>query len=171
MANDQSRDNRAKDSNLGTHPNGVNPSAPTAGTEGWGTTPDERRVLTPNEPQNTRDGQMKGNPGDSMRAASQREEASASSNKGRSDVNNHADLSKRTSASSHSMNANQGGTAHSFRCADVGNPDCKWETQGDSEDEVMKNVVEHQRNAHGLSDWTDALHDRVRGSIHRRNAA
>ena len=171
MANDQSRDDRIRDSNLGTHPNGVNPSAPTAGTEGWGTTPDERRVLSSNDPQNTLDGQMKGNPGDDMSAASQREEASATSNKRRSDDNNQADLSRRTSASSHSMNANQGATAHTFRCSDVGSPDCSWETQGDSKEEVMKSVVEHQRDAHGLSDWTDALHDRMRDSIQRRKAA
>lgn len=171
MANDPNRDNRIKDSNLGTHPDGVNPSAPTVGTEGWGTTPDERRVLSPDDPQGTRAGQLKGNPGDNMTAASQREEASASSNKGRSDGSNQADLSRRTSASTHSMNTSQGGTAHTYRCADAGNSDCRWETQGDTEDAVMQKVVEHQRDAHGLSDWTDALRSRVRGSIHRREAA
>ena len=60
---------------------------------------------------------------------------------------------------------------HTFRCADAGNADCRWETAGRTEDEVMQNVVEHARNDHGMTDWTDAMHDRVRGAIHRSRAA
>jgi hypothetical protein len=70
-------------SNLDVHPQdgGINPSAPTAGTEGWGTTSDERRVLGRNDPSDTRAGQMKGNPGDHMAAASQRTRDAATTNK------------------------------------------------------------------------------------------
>jgi len=50
----------------------VNPSAPTVGTEGYGTTSDERRVLAPNHPSATRSGQMKGNPGDDRTTATER---------------------------------------------------------------------------------------------------
>jgi hypothetical protein len=60
---------------------GINPSAPTTGTEGWGTTSDERRVLGRNEPSDTRAGQMKGNPGDNQTEASQRTSATATTNK------------------------------------------------------------------------------------------
>jgi hypothetical protein len=52
-----------------TEEGGINPSAPTAGTEGWGTTSDERRVLSNNDPAATRAGQMKGNPGDHQTAS------------------------------------------------------------------------------------------------------
>jgi predicted small metal-binding protein len=159
-----------KISNFGTHPAGINPSAPTAGTEGWGTTPDERQTLPPNDPQGTRAGQLKGNLGDDRTAQAQREEAGATTNKGRSN-DDFADLSRRTSASTHSMNTSQGGTAHTFRCSDTGNSDCRWETQGGTQDEVMQKVVEHARDAHGMTDWTDALRDRVRDSIHNREAA
>ena len=58
----------------------INPSAPSAGMEGWGMTTDERRVLTSNDPRHTRAGQMKGNPGDHMSAASQRAGDKAKSN-------------------------------------------------------------------------------------------
>ena len=163
------RDDQSTNSNLGTHPEGINPSAPTTGTEGWGTTPDERRVLPPNNRQATRDGQMKGNPGDDRTRATQREEATGGTSQGRSE--DKADLSRRTSASAHSMSTSQGGTARTFRCADAGNADCRWETQGDTEDEVMQKVVEHQRDSHGMTDWTDALRSKVRDSIHRREAA
>lgn len=79
----QSKDNKSNDSTLDAQPQdgGINPSAPTAGTEGWGTTSDERRVLGRNEPSDTRAGQMKGNPGDHMTAASQRADDAATSNK------------------------------------------------------------------------------------------
>jgi hypothetical protein len=79
----QSKDAKNTAANPDAHPQdgGINPSAPTAGTEGWGTTSDERRVLGKNEPSDTRAGQMKGNPGDHMAAASQRAGDAATSNK------------------------------------------------------------------------------------------
>ena len=82
-----------------------------------------------------------------------------------------ADLSRRTSGSAHSMNTSQGGTEHTFRCADVGNSECRWETSGRTEDEVMRRVVEHARTDHGMSDWSDAMRSKVRDNIHQRQAA
>ena len=84
---------------------------------------------------------------------------------------NQADQSRLTSASAHSMNTSQGGGEHTFRCADVGNPDCLWETSGRSEDEVMRRVVEHARTDHGMTDWSDAMRGKVRDNIHHRQAA
>ncbi len=57
---------------------GINPSAPSVGTEGWGTTSDERRVLTQSDPAHTRAGQQKGNPGDKQAEGSQRASNKAS---------------------------------------------------------------------------------------------
>ena len=148
----------------------INPSAPTVGTEQWGNTSDERRVLGENEPAETRAGQMNGNPGDDMTAASQRAEQRATTNKRRDDTNQ-ADLSQRTSASAHSMNTSYGGAHRTFRCADAGNVDCRWETMADTEDEVMRHVEQHWRQEHGLGDWTAAMRNRVRDNIRHRQAA
>lgn len=159
--------------NFGSHADGINPSAPSAGTAGWGTTRDERRAISAHDLESTQAGQMKGNPGDDMTSASQRASEAATTNKRRSEDSgsNQADLSRRTSASAHSMNTSHGGTDHTFRCADAGNADCRWETSGRTEDEVMQKVVEHARNDHGMTDWTDAMHHRVRDAIRRRQAA
>jgi predicted small metal-binding protein len=175
--NQKSTDKNAMPDTPSTNPSvnpqtgAVNPSAPTVGTEQWGNTSDERRVLGQHEPANTRSGQMKGNPGDNMTAASQREEQRATTNKRRDD-SNQADLSSRTTASAHSMNTSHGGADRTFRCADVGNSDCQWETSGADEEEVMRHMEEHWRRDHaGMSDWTEAMRNKVRDSIHRREAA
>jgi predicted small metal-binding protein len=153
----------------------INPSAPSAGTEGWGMTSDEQRVLGSNDPEHTRKGQMKGNPGDHMAAASQRASDAATTNKPPADSNNQSDLSQRTSGSANSMNNSQGGYTqggmHTFRCADAGHADCAWETSGRSEEEVLQKVVAHARDDHGMTDWSDAMHDRIRGAIQHRKAA
>lgn len=170
-------DKRNSSTGSGTNSNtqsgsgGINPSAPTSGTEGWGQAPDERRHASTVDPEATRAGQMKGNPGDNMTAASQRAADAATTNKQRSEDSNQADLSRRTSVSSHSMNVSHGGRDHTFRCSDVGNSDCQWETSGGTEDEVMQNVVTHSRDQHGMTDWTDAMRSRVRNAIKRRHAA
>jgi predicted small metal-binding protein len=159
--------------NLGSHPDGIDPTAPSRGTEGWGTTADERRAVSTHDAEATRAGQMKGNMGDNLTAASQQASEAATTNKRRSeDSSNHqADLSRRTSASAYSMNTSHGGNDHTFRCADVGNTDCRWETSAGTEDEVMQKAAEHNRNDHGMGDWTEAMRNRVRDSIRRREAA
>src|ERR1700759_1956852 len=159
--------------NFGSHPDGIDPSAPSRGTEGWGSTRDERGAVSPHDPEGTRAGQMKGNMGDNLTAASQRASEAATTDKCRSEDahGNQADLSPRTSASAYSINTSHGGTDHTFRCADVGNTDCRWETSGGTEDEVMQKAAEHNRNDHGMTDWTEAMRNRVRDSIRRRDAA
>jgi predicted small metal-binding protein len=143
-------------------------------------TSDEQRTLGSNDPQHTRNGQMKGNPGDDMAAASQRASDSATTNKRPADTHNQSDLSQRTSGSANSMNNSQGGITqggftqrgtHTFRCSDAGNGNCAWETSGRSEEEVLQKVVEHTRDDHGMTDWSDAMHERVRGAIRHRKAA
>lgn len=158
--------------NFGSHADGINPAAPSVGTAGWGTTADERSAISEHDLEATRAGQMKGNPGDNMTSASQRASEAATTNKRRSDSGgNQADLSRRTSASARSMNTSHGAIHHTFRCANAGNTDCRWETSGKTEEEVMQKVVEHARIDHGMTDWTDAMHHRVRDAIHRRQAA
>ncbi len=79
----QNRASKGPGTNPNVHPQGggINPSAPSVGTEGWGTTSDERRVLSDNRPSETSAGQLKGNPGDNQTEASQRASDAATTNK------------------------------------------------------------------------------------------
>jgi predicted small metal-binding protein len=126
----------------------VNPSAPTTGTEGWGNTADERRALSENPPSISKDGQTSRNVQD-----------------------NQAELSRRTGATATSMNMTHEGHDRTFRCADVGNADCRWETSGMSDDEILGEVHRHGQTERGWNDWTDALRSRVRNAIRERRAA
>jgi predicted small metal-binding protein len=135
----------------------VNPSAPTVGTEQWGNTSDERRTLGQSASEQQPD---TSNKRDGRAPAGRRPEDT-----------NQGDLSRRTSASAYSMNTSHGGADRTFRCADMGNADCRFETSGDTEDEVMRNVEEHWKRDHGLSDWTGPMRSRVRDNIRHREAA
>ena len=126
----------------------VNPSAPTIGTEGWGLTTDERRTLSDTEPEATQPGQVKGDPGAYQ-----------------------AELSRRTGATATSMNVPQQGHDRTFRCADAGNADCRWETSGASDEEIIEQARDHGQTVHGWNDWTDALRNRVRDAIRERRVA
>ena len=123
----------------------VNPSAPTTGTEGWGNTSDERRALSGTEPEATRPGQIKRDPG-----------------------THRAELTRRADATATSTDATSAGQDRTFRCADVGNADCHWETSGASDEEIIEQAREHAQTVHGWNDWTEALHNRVRDAIHDR---
>jgi predicted small metal-binding protein len=126
----------------------VNPSAPTTGTEGWGNTTDERRTLSENPPSASKDGQTSYTVGD-----------------------NQAQISGRTGATEAAMNVTHQTHIRTFRCADVGNADCRWETSGTSEEEIMQQAREHAQTEHGWKDWTDALRNRIRNAIQERRAA
>lgn len=151
MANDAKRN---LDSELAANPSvnpkthAVNPSAPTTGTEGWGNTADERAALSETPPSISRDGQVPRTVG-----------------------NNRAELSRRTGASIPSMNVTHEAHDRTFRCADVGNADCRWETSGASDEDILGEVHRHGQTEHGWSDWTDALRSRVRNAIRERRAA
>ena len=125
----------------------VNPSAPTTGTEGWGNATDERQAISENPPSITTDGQTSHVVG-----------------------GNQAEPPRRTgaSASATSMKATHDRT---FRCADVGNTDCRWETSGASDEEILGEVHRHGQTEHGWNDWTDAMRKRIRDAIRERRAA
>jgi hypothetical protein len=57
----------------------VNPSAPTAGTEGWGNTTDEREALSQNPPSISKDSQTSHSVGDNQAEVSRRSAATATS--------------------------------------------------------------------------------------------
>jgi predicted small metal-binding protein len=56
-----------------------------------------------------------------------------------------------------------------FRCADVGDKNCKWEARGRNEDDIMKQVEQHGRDAHNMQ-MDDSTRQRVRGAIQRKAA-
>jgi predicted small metal-binding protein len=63
------------------------------------------------------------------------------------------------------------GHDRTFRCADVGNADCRWETSATSDEEILQQAREHGQSQHGWKDWTDALRNRIRNAIRERRAA
>jgi predicted small metal-binding protein len=173
MPENKPKNNPGMNPDVNTQGRGINPSAPTVGTEGWGQTSDERRVLGDHRLEDTRAGQMKGNPGDEMTAASQREEQRATSNKKPSadSGEDQPELSRLTSGSAHSMTHNQPHANRTFRCADAGHADCNWQTSGDTDDEIVRRAEEHWRREHGMGDWTEAARSKAREAIKHRQAA
>ena len=63
-----------------------------------------------------------------------------------------------------SGNVNRPENKLSFRCADVGDKSCQWETKGKSEEEVMRSVEQHGRETHNLK-MDDNMREKVRGAI------
>ena len=57
----------------------------------------------------------------------------------------------------------------SFRCADVGQGNCAWQTSGKSEDEVLKKVEQHAREVHNMN-MDENARSKVKGAIHRQAA-
>src|SRR5262249_5443626 len=67
-------------------------------------------------------------------------------------------------ATATSMNSTEG-HVRTFRCADMGNTDCRWETSATSDEEIVEQARMHAQTQHGWEDWTDAMRDRVRDAI------
>ena len=51
------------------------------------------------------------------------------------------------------------------RCADLGDPNCKWEGHGATEEELMRNVEQHAREAHNFPRLGTELYERVRSKM------
>lgn len=123
----------------------VNPSGPSTGTEGWGAGQGEAGLAQTNIGVN--------NPTSTDKTS----EAFP-----RRDVRGD-DLRKRSdSMSKQSNTANTTGGERTFRCADAGHPDCRWETSGRTETEITERVREHLREKHGDREWTGEVNGRIR---------
>jgi len=57
-------------------------------------------------------------------------------------------------------------TRLTFRCLDLGIKDCRWQTSGDNENEILPNVATHFRECHDLG-FDDATRVMVRRAIRR----
>ena len=62
-----------------------------------------------------------------------------------------------------------GDNVKSFRCADVGNADCRWEAVGRTEDEVRPQIERHGREEHGIKD-IGSMWSRIKDAIRERAA-
>jgi len=62
------------------------------------------------------------------------------------------------------------GAERTFRCADVGNADCRWEAKGRTEDELMPQIVQHAREAHGMTSIDDRMRSKIKDNIRQRAA-
>jgi predicted small metal-binding protein len=127
---------------------GINPSAPSAGTAGWGSTPDEKRAQV---------GQN--NPG-----------ASSPDAQGAGDIR-HTSYPQNEAA----QNPAVAELAHphgdrSFRCADAVRKDCGWSVTGNDEDEILGYLRAHAREAHGKNEFTPQELTEARRAIHKRAA-
>lgn len=58
-----------------------------------------------------------------------------------------------------------------FRCADVGNGDCRWETAANTDDELMTAVEKHGREAHGMDSLDAQTRRKFMNAIRQRRAA
>lgn len=54
-----------------------------------------------------------------------------------------------------------------FRCADVADPNCKWEARGRSEEELMPKIEEHGRQQHKMTKIDEQTRSKVRGAIRK----
>ncbi len=54
--------------------------------------------------------------------------------------------------------------AKKFLCKDVG-MDCPFEAQAETEEELMKQIAEHGKTAHGITEITPDLMEKVKAAI------
>jgi predicted small metal-binding protein len=57
-----------------------------------------------------------------------------------------------------------------FRCADVADKSCQWEANGRNEDDILRQVEQHGREAHNIDHIDDNMRQKVRGAISRKAA-
>ena len=58
-----------------------------------------------------------------------------------------------------------------FRCADVGNADCRWETSSQTEEDLMDQIERHGREAHGIRNFDETTRRKILDVVRERRAA
>ncbi len=150
----------------GTNPNtvsrqgGINPSAPTTGTEAYGETSDERRNVGGPNPSASSPGTE--GAGDISRTSYPRNEAADNP------AANIGQVRKRSEQLSDNPDA-RGGKV--FSCAEYGIQNCTWNVSGNSADDMMPDIERHGREAHGIESFDETARRRIRDSIRERRAA
>ncbi len=65
----------------------------------------------------------------------------------------------------------EGAGPKTFRCADVGFADCRWEVSGRTAEELMPQIERHGRERHGINQIDDTMRRHVHDAIRTRSAA
>ena|SRR5579884_860653 len=60
---------------------------------------------------------------------------------------------------------------HSFRCADAGFSDCRWETSMASSDQLWDEIHRHAGSAHGMNSLDEKTKGKIQDAIRVRRAA
>ncbi len=60
---------------------------------------------------------------------------------------------------------------HSFRCADAGFADCRWETSMASSDQLWNEIQRHATDEHGMATLDERTRGKIQDAIHVRRAA
>ena len=60
---------------------------------------------------------------------------------------------------------------HSFRCADAGFADCRWETSMASSDQLWNEIQRHAGEEHGMKTLDEITRGKIQDAIHVRRAA
>ena len=78
----------------------------------------------------------------------------------------------RSVSSTDPSNISPGAGSHvkTFRCADVGNADCRWEAVGRTEDELRPQIERHGREAHNIKEMGKEMWSRIKDAIRERAA-
>ncbi len=134
----------------------INPSSPTSGTEGYG--------MQPGEPSGHKAPSSASSPrargADDVRRTSyplpDPEGEIVMENKSRQD-----ELRD---------NPNNRMGKKSFSCRDAGQTACNWSVVAENEGDVMRQVEQHARDAHGINNFDDNTRNRVRDAIRDRAA-
>jgi predicted small metal-binding protein len=71
---------------------------------------------------------------------------------------------------SNKATAENGGNLKTFRCADVADPNCRWEVSGRNEAEIMPQIERHGREQHNITNFDESTRNRVRDAIRTRAA-
>jgi predicted small metal-binding protein len=138
----------ANNPNVQSSDGGINPSAPSAGTAGWGTAPDEqRKQVGQNNP-----------------------EASSPNAQGAGDVRHTSYPQNETAQNPAAAEFTQPHADRAFRCADAVQRGCKWTVTGSNEDEILGYMRAHAREAHGKNEFTPSELAEARRAIHKRAA-
>ena len=137
----------ANNPNVQSSDGGINPSAPSAGTAGWGTAPDEqRKQIGQNNP-----------------------EASAPGAQGAGDER-HTSYPQNEAAQNPAVEFAPSHADRAFRCADAVKHDCEWTVTGSSEEEILGYMRAHAREVHGKNEFTSSELAEARRAIHKRAA-
>lgn len=134
----------------GSNPNnqssngGINPSAPSTGTAGWGSTPDEKlKQVGQNNP-----------------------EASSPDAQGAGDIR-HTSYPQNEATQNPAAEFGHPHGDRSFRCADAVRKDCGWSVTGNNEEEILGYLRAHAREAHAKNEFTSEELADARRAIHK----